>query len=53
MSLSKKISEEMAALSYRILQRAGHVDDEKLKKMLKAYYELKALLEKASELETP
>ena len=51
MSLSKKIAEDMAALAYKIIQRAGKLNDEKVRKMVDAYNDLDRLLKMASEVE--
>lgn len=52
MSLQKKITEEMAALAYKIIHRAGHLNDDKLRRMVAAYNDLDRLLKKAAEVET-
>jgi Tex-like protein N-terminal domain. len=51
LSLSKKITEDMAALAYKIIRRAGELDDEKVRKMVTEYNRLDELLKKAGHYE--
>jgi hypothetical protein len=51
MTLSKKIADDMAILAYKIIQRAGKLDDEKVRKMVDAYNDLDRLLKMAAKVE--
>lgn len=53
MSLTRKITDEMAALAYRIIKKSADSSDEKVRKMVAAYNDLDRLLKKAQEVETP